>query len=148
MQPSVQLITLGVSDLDEARRFYVDGLGWPSVLDVPGEVVFIQLGPGQLLSLFSAAAMDADLGRPGATAAGFTPFTLAQVVATEDDVRAALDAASAAGATIVKPPQYASFGGFHGYFADPSGFLWEVATNSGWHVADDGTVDLRPIEPT
>jgi catechol 2,3-dioxygenase-like lactoylglutathione lyase family enzyme len=45
------VITLGVRDLAAARRFYVDGLGWKPTLDVPGEVVFIQIGHGLLLSL-------------------------------------------------------------------------------------------------
>ncbi|MDQ1358762.1 MAG: uncharacterized protein QOG44_3135, partial [Acidimicrobiaceae bacterium] len=49
------------------------------------------------------------------------------------------------GGTILKPPQRADFGGFHGYFADPAGFRWEVATNSGWHVDADGTVTLGPV---
>jgi hypothetical protein len=34
-QPRVSLITLVVPDLGEARRFYDDGPGWQSTLDVP-----------------------------------------------------------------------------------------------------------------
>jgi uncharacterized protein len=67
------------------------------------------------------------------------------VVPTEDQVIAVLAAAEAAGATILKPAQHADFGGFHGYFADPAGFRWEVATNPGWSVAPDGTVSIGPI---
>ena len=62
MQPRVDIITLGVPDLDVARRFYLDGLGWPAVFDVPGEVVFIQIGHGLLLGLFGSAALDVDAG--------------------------------------------------------------------------------------
>ena len=68
------------------------------------------------------------------------------MVDTEDEVIAVLDAAEAAGATILKPAQRGDFGGFHGYFADPDGFRWEVATNPGWSVASDGTVSIGPIE--
>jgi hypothetical protein len=56
-----------------------------------------------------------------------------------------LHQAEAAGGTILKPLQHADFGGFHGYFADPAGFRWEVAANSGWHVEPDGTVVIGPI---
>ena len=35
------------------------------------------------------------------------------------------------GPTVVKRPQRAAFGGYHGYFADPDGVLWEVAHNPG-----------------
>ena len=29
MNPAVSVITLGVRDLDRAKRFYSEGLGWP-----------------------------------------------------------------------------------------------------------------------
>jgi uncharacterized protein len=144
MDPVVHFITLGVPDLEQARAFYVDGLGWQPAFDVPGTITFIQVGHGLLLGLFPAEDLDADIGQPG-HATGPAPFTLAQVLETEDQVSATLAAAEAAGATILKPAQHAGFGGFHGYFADPSGFRWEIATNPGWSVADDGTVSIGPI---
>ena len=70
MKPCVHFITLGVSDLAAARRFYVEGLGWPSAFDVPGEITFIQVGHGLLLGLFGAAALEADIGRRGAPTTG------------------------------------------------------------------------------
>jgi uncharacterized protein len=48
---------------------------------------------------------------------------------------------------VLKPAQRAAFGGFHGYFADPSGFRWEVATNPGWSVDAAGQVTLVPLTP-
>jgi uncharacterized protein len=145
MNPQVHFITLGVPDVEAARQFYVDGLGWPPSFEVPGDVVFIQVGHGLLLALFDAAALEADAGQQAGPASGPAPVTLAQVVPTEDQVIAVLAAAEAAGATILKPAQHADFGGFHGYFADPAGFRWEVATNPGWSVAPDGTVSIGPI---
>ena len=132
--------------MEEITAFYVEGLGWPTAFDVPGEITFIQVGHGLLLALFGTAALEADIGRTGTPTTGPAPFTLAQVVDTEDEVIAVLDAARAAGATILKPAQRGDFGGFHGYFADPDGFRWEVATNPGWSVASDGTVSIGPIE--
>ena len=132
--------------MEEITAFYVEGLGWPTAFDVPGEITFIQVGHGLLLAIFDAAALEADIGRTGTPTTGPAPFTLAQVVDTEDEVIAVLDAARAAGATILKPAQRGDFGGFHGYFADPDGFRWEVATNPGWSVASDGTVSIGPIE--
>lgn len=146
MDPRVHLITLGVPDLEQARAFYVDGLGWQPALDVPGTITFIQVGHGLLLGLFGADDLDADIGQPG-HATEPAPFTLAQVLETEDEVLATLEAAQAAGATILKPGQYADFGGFHGYFADPSGVRWEIATNPGFSIAPDGTVSIGPIAP-
>jgi uncharacterized glyoxalase superfamily protein PhnB len=37
--------------------------------------------------------------------------------------------AAAAGAVITKPAEKTSWGGYAGYFADPEGYLWEVAHN-------------------
>jgi hypothetical protein len=99
-----------------------------------------------LLGLFGAAALAADIGRKGAVGSGPGALSLAQVLATEDEVRAALAAAERAGGVILKPAQHAEFGGFHGYFADPAGFRWEIATNPGWSVDAAGNVTLRPID--
>ncbi|MDQ1394089.1 MAG: uncharacterized protein QOF30_3066 [Acidimicrobiaceae bacterium] len=147
MQPRVDIITLGVPDLDAARRFYLEGLGWTAVFDVAGEVAFIQIGHGLLLGLFGAADLDADVGDPRREGphTPSPPMSLAHIVQTEDEVTDLLRQAEAAGGTILKPAQRAEFGGFHGYFADPAGFRWEVATNSGWHVEPDGTVFLGPV---
>jgi uncharacterized protein len=148
MDQRIDLITLGVADLTASRRFYVDGLRWRVVFEVPGEVVFLQVNHGLLLSLFGADALETDVtGRSERPAqAGPPPMSLAQIVKTEDEVRAICERVRALGAPILKEPQHADFGGFHCYFADPSGFRWEVATNSGWRVFPDGRVAIGPIE--
>ena len=148
MDQRIDLITLGVPDLAAARRFYVEGLQWRVVFEVPGEVVFLQVNHGLLLSLFGADALERDVGRgsQAPATAGAPPLSLALIVKTEGEVRTICERARALGAPILKEPQHAEFGGFHCYFADPSGFRWEVATNPGWRVAADGQVTIGPIE--
>jgi catechol 2,3-dioxygenase-like lactoylglutathione lyase family enzyme len=147
MDPRLDMITLGVPDLDAARRFYVDGLGWEPVLDIPGEVVFIQIGHGRLLSLFGADDLASDMGGgPPADAPRGAGVTIAQIVETPDAVADVISAAEAAGATVVKPAQRADWGGHHGYFADPSGFVWEIAYNAGFRVEADGRVRIGAVE--
>lgn len=148
MDPAVSFITLGTHDLDAARRFYVDGLGWPPLFEVPGEIVFVQVGHGLTLSIWTADKLDADAGSPPGTSssAASAPITFAHNVASPDEVDAVMAAAVAAGGTVLKEAQVAEFGGYHGVFADPSGFRWEVAHNPGWSVAEDGTVRLGPID--
>jgi hypothetical protein len=145
VEPRVHFITLGVTDLAAARRFYVEGLGWEPTWELPGVVVFLQVGPGLLLTLWTAAELDADSGGPGSptTPAG---FALAHNVDSEAEVVAVMTAAEAAGATILKAAQRADFGGFHGYFADPSGARWEVAHNPGWRIGPDGRVVIGPVD--
>jgi uncharacterized protein len=143
MEQRVDFITLGVPDLEAARRFYVDGLGWRPTFEVEGEVVFIQAGHGLLLSLWGADDMAADIGAP-VTPGSSVAF--AHNVGAEDEVQQVLDAAEAAGGTILKHAQRAFFGGVQGYFEDPAGFRWEVAHNPGWSVDPDGTVHIGPVD--
>jgi uncharacterized protein len=140
VEQRITLITLGVTDLDAARRFYLDGLGWHALLDA-GEAVFLQVGPGLVLSLYGRA----DLARDAGTAAGPVeppPFTLAHNVATEEDVQRVVDDLRAAGGTVVSGPVRASWGGLIAHVADPDGFRWEIAWNPGLIVHPDGSVRM------
>jgi uncharacterized protein len=146
MDARLDLLTVAVPDLDDARRFYVDGLGWTPALDVPGEVLFIQVNAGLLLALFGAADLAADMGVPAEDVVPGGGFTLAHNVDSPDQVRRVVADAVAAGARVVKEPQQAAFGGFHAYVTDPSGVRWEVAHNPGLRVDPDGTVHIGAIE--
>ena len=143
MDPRLTLLSLGVADVERARRFYVDGLGWDPLLVVPGVVVMIQVGPGLLLSLWDLEEMRAEIGEVGAP--GTAPVALAHNVEDADAVVRVLEAAVAAGATLVAPGRAREWGGFSGYFADPDGYRWEVAHNAGLVVGPDGTVTLGPV---
>lgn len=144
MHQRIDFITLGVPDLDVARRFYVDGLGWQPLLDVPTEVLFFQVGHGLVLGLYTGLQADVGTGSLGDPA--LAPLSLSCNVDSPEEVVALVDRAAAAGGTVLKPAQRADFGGFHGYVADPFGFRWEVAHNPGWRVDPDGRVRLGPVE--
>jgi len=146
MRQRLDLLTLAVPDLDLARRFYVDGLGWTPALDVPAEIVFLQLNHGLLVGLFPASRLAADLGLPEAEVAVGAGFTLAHNVESPEAVREVIEQARLAGATVVKAARDASFGGYHGYFVDPAGIRWEVAHNPGWHVDGDGRAGIGIID--
>ncbi len=146
MEPRLDLLTVAVPDLDAARRFYVEGLGWAPALDVPGEIVFLQIGRGLLLGLFGAADLAADMEVPAEAVVPGGGFTLAHNVEGPGAVREVFADAVAAGARPLKEPQEAAFGGFHAYFADPAGIRWEVAHNPGWRVDPDGTVHIGAVE--
>jgi uncharacterized protein len=148
MQPRLDLLTVAVDDLAAERRFYLDGLGWQASLDVPGEVLFLQLGHGLLVGLFGARDLAEDMGTDPASVVVGAGFTLAHNVGSPEEVREVLARAQAAGATVVKPAQDAAFGGYHAYFADPDGIRWEVAWNPGLRVLDDGTVRIEAVPPS
>ena len=148
MEPRLDLITLAVGDLDAARQYYLDGLGWEAALDVPGEVLFVQLNRGLLAGFFGSADLAADIGIDPAAVLPGAGFALAHNVGSPAEVRAAVERAAAAGATVVKPPQDAAFGGYHAYVVDPVGIRWEFAWNPAWRVLPDGRVEIGAAPPS
>jgi len=126
MKPRISMITLGVSDLEESVRFYEQGLGLPK-MDSPPEVAFFTLN-GSWLGLYGRESLADDVGVP-ADGSGFTGFTIAHNVDSEAAVDELMQQAVAAGAKLVKPAQKVFWGGYSGYFADPDGYLWEIAHN-------------------
>lgn len=118
----------------------MDGLGWPVHKEVPGDVVFIQVNHGLVLSLWDAAQMQAEAG---VSAPGPVPcITLSHNLGSTEEVDQVMAEAAAAGAAVVAEPVTQPWGGYSGYFADPDGFRWEVAYNPTWAVDDAGTVTV------
>jgi uncharacterized protein len=142
VEPRVTLITLGVSDLERAIAFYRDGLGWPKSELGGDEVAFFKTG-GVVIALFPRASFAADAGLDADEVehGGYARFSLAHNVAEEAQVDTVLEEAAGAGATIVKEAQEIFFGR-HGFFADPDGFLWEVAWNPSFPMRTDGSIEL------
>ena len=127
MKPRISIVTLGVSDLARARQFYVEGLGLPVRQPENDGVLFLQMGD-TVLALWSIHDLVEDAGIERGPE-GFRNFNLAHNVATKEEVDAVLAEAVAAGGTLVKAGGDAFWGGYTGYFADPDGYLWEVAWN-------------------
>jgi hypothetical protein len=129
VEQRISLVTLGVNNLGRARAFY-EALGWRGAQQPDDEVCFFQAG-GMLFGLWAA------LGGHGAPG-----IELAYNVRSPDEVGATLEDAQRAGGTIVRPAAVASWGGTSGAFADPDGYVWEVAHNSGWTLSDDGSIHI------
>lgn len=125
MEQRANFVTLAVADVGRSHAFYVDGLGWEPVLHEPGEVLFLPLAHGLVLSLWDRAGFVAEVGE---RAEGIAPITLAHNVTDADQVDAVLADAAAAGAQVTAG-QRREWGGYSGYFADPDGYRWEVAHN-------------------
>jgi hypothetical protein len=128
MKSKISLVTLGVSDFGKSIKFYRDGLGFKTHNYKDGEdIVFFEM-EGSWLSLFpkEKLASDATVSPEGS---GFTGITLAHNVGSREEVDKVFKHAISVGAKSVKVPQEVFWGGYSGYFADPDGYLWEIAHN-------------------
>jgi len=145
MEQKAQILTLGVRDLDASRAFYIEGLGWKAALDVPGEVIFIQINHGLLLSLWSIDDMVKEAGDVGFGDKAPT-VAFGHLVESAEAVRETIDAAVKAGAELISPATERDWGGVSGHFADPDGYRWEVAWNPGFVVDEDGNVTIGEVQ--
>ena len=140
MEQRISLVTLGVADLERARRFY-EALGWKTNAAPGDDVVFFQSG-GMILALWGREQLTEDSGVEDL--GGFGGVTLAQNVRSPAEVDRVMAEARAAGATITREAGETFWGGYSGAFADPDGHPWEIAHNPGWTLEADGSVRLAP----
>jgi uncharacterized protein len=139
MEQRLSIVTLGVSDLGRSCDFY-ERLGWRKSSASSAGIVFFQAG-GMALALYPGAELAQD-ANASPERAGFAGITLAYNGRTREEVDRVLAEAEECGARIMKPAQEAFWGGYSGYFADPDGFLWEVAWNPFFPIAADGALEL------
>src|SRR4051794_8278230 len=130
MDQRISLVTLGVDALARERAFY-EALGWGGARQPDDEVCFFQAG-GMVFGLWTA------LGGHGAPG-----VELAYNVRSPDDIASILAAAVRAGGSIKREAAKAEWGGTTGAFADPEGYVWEIAHNPDWTLGDDGAVRIR-----
>jgi len=128
MHPQITVVTIGVADLEQAKRFYADGLGCPISQD-HGLFVSFDLGGGSSLGVYARVTLAAEAGVDPA-GSGFSGVTFHYLVETRTAVDDLLARAEAAGGTVTAPAQDTQWGGYFGYFADPDGNLWKVATSA------------------
>ena len=128
MPVQVSAIMIGVEDLARSKKFYGEGLGCAINQDYPHFVSF-NLGEGSSsLALYQreAAAQDAGVSSEGS---GFKGVSFHFIVDSSEAVDEVMSKAVAAGGGVVKEAA-ASQWGYFGYFSDPDGYFWKVATGS------------------
>lgn len=139
MEQRISIVTLGVADLNRSREFF-ERLGWRRSMAKSEGIVFFQAG-GMALALYprDELAKDANVA---SDSEGYRGISLAYNARNRAEVDWVLKEAEAAGAKVIKPAQEAFWGGYSGYFSDPDGFLWEVAWNPFFPIAEDGSIRI------
>lgn len=131
----ISITTLGVNDLAAATAFY-QRLGWKKASASMDTITFIQL-KGIVLGLFPLDELAKDAGVANDKGC-FSGTTMAHNLSSEAEVDQAMAFAISCGATLVKQPEKVFWGGYSGYFADPDGYLWELAYNPFATFDDQG----------
>ena len=128
MALQVTTIMIGVEDLARSKKFYGEGLGCTIDQDYPNFVSF-NMGEGSSsLALYEweAAAQDAGVSSQGS---GFRGVSFHYIVSSREAVDEVMATAVAAGGGGVREAAASPYGYF-GYFSDPDGHLWKVASGS------------------
>jgi catechol 2,3-dioxygenase-like lactoylglutathione lyase family enzyme len=139
MEQRLSIVTLGVADLARSRSFY-ERLGWRKSTASSEGIAFFQAG-GIAIALYPREELAKDASVP-AEGQGFAGVTLAYNARSRSEVDSVLAEVQGAGAKLVKAAQEAFWGGYSGYFSDPDGFLWEVAWNPFFPIAENGSLQL------
>lgn len=140
MRQKLNLITLGVDDLESAVSFYEKGLGWKkSEKSMDGFALF-PLG-GITLALYPRQELADDVTieyQP----TNFSGLTLSYNAKSEKEADDVLKEVERLGATIIKPAQRVFWGGYSGYFKDLDGHVIEVAHNPFWGFDENDNLVL------
>ena len=134
MDQRISFITLGVRDLGKSVEFY-KRIGWEPATDNGSIVAFNMIG--MALALYQIDKLSRDVGfHIGSD--NHPQFTLAYNTESVENVDELLQKAELAGGRLIKTAEKAFWGGYSGYFADPDGFLWEIAYNPALTLGPKG----------
>ena len=140
MNQHLHIITLGVRDFETSKKFYAEMLGW-QIASSQENIAFFQAG-GVVLALYPREALAEDaLTSPEGS--GFAGITLAHNVRSATEVDEIIRDLKSKGVQIVKEPQKVFWGGYRSYFADPDGYLWEVAYNPFSAFDENGNLKME-----
>ena len=123
------LISLPVADRIRAHAFYRDGLGLDAIGEpaddgVPEPLKFV-LNPTTRLMLVPTGGFGWVIGDHRVAEVGMSECVLGIAATTDDGVKAIVERARNAGATVAMDPAPQPWG-YAASFADPDGHIWTV----------------------
>jgi len=116
MEMKLEVVPIGVKDVDRAKAFYVDKLGFHADIDQPlGEKRYVQLTP-------PGSACSISLG------VGITktkPGDIDGLLLVVSDIQSVYKELSNKGVDISEP-KIEAWGSIHSYLSDPDGNSWTI----------------------
>lgn len=140
MKPRLNIVTLGVADLQKSRQFYADAFGWTPANGSDENIAFLNHG-GIILALYPMEGLAEDAGVP-VERSGFSGVTLAINTETREELDKLYQKALAAGAKPLIAPRDTFWGGYDCYFADPDGHPWVIAWAPFWEFDEQGSLKM------
>jgi catechol 2,3-dioxygenase-like lactoylglutathione lyase family enzyme len=116
MEMKLEVVPIGVSDVERAKAFYADTLGFNADIDQPlGDKRYVQLTPpGSACSI--SLGVNLTTTKPGA---------LDGLLLVVDNIQAVYTQLSDRGVDISEPKPE-PWGAIHSYFSDPDGNQWTL----------------------
>jgi len=140
MKPRLNIVTLGVAELQKSKKFYKNALGWEPANGSDENIVFFNQG-GIVVALYPIHKLAKDAGI-SAERSGFSGVTLAINQDSKAAVTATFNKAVKNGAQVLVKPRDTFWGGFDAYFADPDGHAWEIAWAPFWEFDEQGSLKI------
>jgi catechol 2,3-dioxygenase-like lactoylglutathione lyase family enzyme len=141
MKPRLNIVTLGVKDLQKSREFYQNALGWKPTKDSDDKIVFSQLN-GIVLGLYPFDKLAEDVGI-SPVKSGFSGMTLAINQDSKEAVTELYQTVITKGGKALVEPRETFWGGYDCYFSDPDGHPWEIAWAPFWEFDEQGSLKME-----
>ncbi|MCR9288519.1 MAG: VOC family protein [Bacteroidetes bacterium] len=138
MEQRLSILTLGVSDLKTAEKFYIEVFGWEKSPMSQPTIIFLKMN-GLLLSLYPLQKFKEEVNLD-VKKEGFPTFTMAYNARSEAEVNILFEQFKERGAKILKMPEKVFWGGYSGYISDPDGYFWEIAFNPFLKLDEAGNI--------
>lgn len=141
MKPRLNIVTLGVADLQKSSQFYQDAFGWKPAQGSSDQIVFFSHG-GFIFSLYPMELLAEDAGLPSERS-GFSGVSLCMTFLSKEDVDKTFRKVIECGGKSLIEPRDTFWGGYDCYFADPDGHHWEIAWASVWEYDEQGSLIMN-----
>jgi uncharacterized protein len=138
MKPRLNIVTLGVTNLQKSTEFYRKALGWEPAAGSSEYITFFNHG-GIVLSLYPFDKLAEDAGLPTEKPT-FPGITLAINRQSKEEVDELFSRVVKNGAAVLVKPRETFWGGYDAYFADLDGYAWEIAWAPFWKYDEQGSL--------
>ncbi|WP_163323025.1 VOC family protein [Draconibacterium mangrovi] len=141
MKPRLNIVTIGVKNLQFSRDFYKDALGWEPTKDSDDNIVFFNHG-GIILGLYPIDKLAEDAEIIPARS-GFSGVTCAINLESKEAVKELYNTVIKNGGKPLVEPRDTFWGGYDAYFSDPDGNAWEIAWAPFWNFDEQGSLIME-----